>query len=145
MALKNYTTTISVDKTIGEIQRLLAKAGASKVMTEYDDTGNIVALSFQLKLGEDYIAFSLPTDWRPVEKVLLQQRVVPAYRSEEQARRTAWRITKDWVDAQLAIIETKMVTTAQVFLPYAVTNSGETLYQHIAQNNTLLLGGGRDA
>ena len=142
MALKNYTTTISVEKTIGEIQALLAKAGASRIMTEYDDTGNIVALSFQLKLGEDFIAFNLPADWRPVEKVLLAQRVVPAYRSEEQARRTAWRITKDWIDAQLAIIETKMVTTAQVFLPYAVTPSGETLYQHIAQNNSLLLGEG---
>lgn len=145
MALKNYTTTISVEKTIGEIQAMLAKAGASRTMTEYDDTGNIVALSFQLKLGEDFIAFKLPTDWRPVRDVLLRQRAVPEYRAEEQARRTAWRITKDWIDAQLAIIETKMVTTAQVFLPYAVTNSGESLYEHIAQNNQLLLGGGRDA
>lgn len=144
MALKNYTTSIAVEKTISEIQKMLAKAGASKIMTEYDDTGNIVALSFQLKIADDFIAFNLPTDWRPVETVLLQQRVVPAYRAEEQARRTAWRITKDWIDAQLAIIETRMVTTAQVFLPYAVTNSGDTLYQHIAKNNQLLLGGGNE-
>lgn len=144
MALKNYTTTIAVEKTIAEIQSMLAKAGASRIMTEYDDTGNIVALSFQLKLGDDYVAFNLPTDWRPVREVLLKQRVVPAHRAEEQARRTAWRITKDWIDAQLAIIETKMVTTAQVFLPYAVTPSGDTLYQHIAKNNQLLLGGGNE-
>ena len=76
MALKNYTTSIAVDKTINEIQQMLAKAGASRVMTEYDDTGNIVALSFQLKMGEEYIAFSLPTDWRPVLEVLKRQKVV---------------------------------------------------------------------
>ena len=145
MALKNYTTTISVEKTIGEIQKMLAKAGASRIMTEYDDTGNIVSLSFQLKVEQDgqFIAFSLPTDWRPVAKVLENQRAVPAYRLEEQARRTAWRITKDWVDAQLAIIETRMVTTAQVFLPYAVTADGKSLYQRFAEDNTLLLGGGQ--
>ena len=65
-------------------------------------------------------------------------------RIEEQARRTAWRITKDWVDAQLAIIETKMVTTAQVFLPYAVTNDGRQVYQRFIEDSSLLLGGGNE-
>jgi hypothetical protein len=49
---------------------------------------------------------------------------------------------KDWVEAQLAIIETRMVTTAQVFLPYAVTTNGQTLYEYIGQNTQLLLGEG---
>lgn len=144
MALKNYTTTVPVEKTLMETQYLLSKAGASRIMTEYDDTGNIVALSFQLKVGEDFIAFSLPTDWRPVAEVLKKQRKVPMSRIEEQARRTAWRITKDWVDAQLAIIETKMVTTAQVFLPYAVTNDGRQVYQRFIEDSSLLFGGGNE-
>jgi hypothetical protein len=55
----------------------------------------------------------------------------------------AWRITKDWVEAQLAIIESQMVTTAQVFLPYAVTSNGQTLYEYIGQNTQLLLGEGK--
>ena len=147
MALKNYTTTIAVDKTINEIQQMLARAGASRIMTEYDDTGNIVALSFQLKMAEEFIAFSLPTDWRPVLEVLKKQKVVSSrYNSqstaEAQARRTAWRITKDWVDAQLAIIETRMVTTAQVFLPYAVTDDGRKLYERFADDSKMLLGSG---
>ena len=145
MALKNYTTSIAVEKTISEIQKMLAKAGASRIMTEYDDTGNIVSLSFQLKveLNGQFIAFSLPTDWRPVAEVLRRQGAVSANRLEDQARRTAWRITKDWVDAQLAIIETKIVTTAQVFLPYAVTDDGRNVYERFAEDNTLLLGGGQ--
>ncbi|WP_189339127.1 hypothetical protein [Williamsia muralis] len=39
----------------------------------------------------------------------------PKYQTPEHALRVAWRITKDWVEAQLAIIETQMVTPAQVF------------------------------
>ena len=35
MAIKNYTTTINVNKTIGEIQELLSKHGATAIMTEY--------------------------------------------------------------------------------------------------------------
>lgn len=141
MALLNYTTTIDAHKSIMEIQSLLAKAGASAIMSEYDDTGNIVALSFRLKLNDQFISFTLPTDWRPVQAVLIEQRRRNSRikTDENQARRVAWRITKDWVEAQLAIIETRMVTTAQVFLPYAVTSNGETMYQYVANNQQLLL------
>ena len=77
MALKNYTTSISVEKTLSEIQGKLAYVGAKRIMTEYDDTGNVVALSFQLELNGQQLAFSLPTDWRPVAQVLERQRAVP--------------------------------------------------------------------
>lgn len=143
MALLNYTTKIDAFKTISEIQQLLAKAGASAVMTDYDQNGYIVALSFKIRLEDNDIAFRLPTDWRPVLEVLEQDRSVPrGLKTQEQALRVAWRITKNWVEAQLAIIETRMVTTAQVFLPYAVTNTGQSLYEYIGQNTSLLLGDG---
>jgi len=143
MSLLNYTTQIDAFKTISEISQLLAKAGASAVMHDYDDNGAIVALSFKIKLNDQEIAFRLPTDWRPVLQVLEQDYKVPArLKTKEQALRVAWRITKDWIAAQVAFIETMMVTTAQVFLPYAVTNNGQSLYEHIAQNTSLLLGDG---
>lgn len=148
MPLLNYTTSIDPHKTIAEIQQMLARAGAAAILTEFDDTGNIVALSFKMKLGEQHISFRLPTDWRPVLETMKQQkeRRVKGYGdirlTEDQARRVAWRITKDWVEAQLAIIETRMVTTAQVFLPYAVTKNGQSLYEYIGQNTQLLLGDG---
>ena len=40
----------------------------------------------------------------------------------EQAVRTAWRIVEDWVEAQLALVETQMVSTQGVF--FAVHGSG---------------------
>jgi len=144
MPLLNYTTQIDAFKTISEIQKLLAKAGASAVMSEMDENGNIVALSFKIKLNERDIAFRLPTDWRPVLEVMKQDNRVPrGLKTQEQALRVAWRITKDWIEAQVAFIETMMVTTAQVFLPYAVTANGQTLYEYIGQNTPLLLGEGK--
>jgi hypothetical protein len=141
MAILNYRTRIAADVTVGEIQRALAKAGASAIMSEYDDSGNIVSLSFRLKMGEDSIGFTLPTDWRPVQQVLTSQRRTNKNVSDSEvtSRNVSWRITKDWVEAQLAIIETKMVTTAQVFLPYAITKDGTSMYEHVAANTSLLL------
>lgn len=119
----------------------LAKVGASRIMTEMDGDGNIVALSFQLTNPETNlpISFRLPTDWRPVHETLKRQRVTPKLQTPEQALRVAWRITKDWVEAQAAIIETRMVTTAQVFLPYAITKTGQTVFEYMAENQNLLL------
>lgn len=147
MPLLNYTTKIDAFKTISEIQALLARAGASAIMTEMDNNGFIVALSFRIKFERDSsqeIAFKLPTDWRPVLEVMKQDHKVPrTLKTQEQALRVAWRITKDWVEAQLAFIETNMVTTAQVFLPYAITKDGQSLYESIASDPRLLLGDGR--
>lgn len=144
MPLLNYTTSISVDKSIAETQKKLAKSGASKIMSEYDQNGNITALSFELHLENGQpVGFRLPTDWRPVLQILQHDPKVPGRLvTEDQARRVAWRITKDWIEAQLAIIETRMVTTAQVFLPYMITKNGQSMYEYVGSNTQLLLGEG---
>lgn len=143
MPLLNYTTTIAADKSINEIQKILVKAGASKIMTDWDAEGNIVSISFQLLMNDQPLAFTLPTNWKPVLQVLNGDSKVPnKFKNNDQARRVAWRITKDWVEAQMAIIETRMVTPAQVFLPYAVTHDGQLMYEKVAGNPSMLLGEG---
>lgn len=145
MPLLNYTTQIDAHKTISEISQALARCGASAVMHDYDNNGYIIALSFKIKLHDKDIAFRLPTDWRPVLRVLEQDPNVPQRLvNQEQALRVAWRITKAWIEAQAAFIETTMVTTAQVFLPYAVTSTGQSLYEYIGENTSLLLGSGEN-
>lgn len=144
MPLLNYTTSIAPQKTVMEIQALLAKAGASAILANYDKEGNITALSFQLTTDEGMVAFKLPTAWEPVLATLRRQGVTRSLQTPEQALRVAWRITKDWVAAQLAIIETRMVTTAQVFLPYAITKDGTTVYEYMAAHSSLLLNSGEE-
>jgi hypothetical protein len=150
--LLNYTTKIDPDKTAQEIARILSMHGASAVMTEYDPVDNFVtALSFKITLDDQQMSFRLPTDWRPVYEILIKGKKVPydtnrkAHFESEwklQAVRTSWRIVKDWTEAQMALVETQMVTTAQVFLPYAVMRDGRTLSEHVASDPKFLLGSG---
>lgn len=142
MPLLNYTTSVTTEKTVGEIQKLLVKAGARAILYDYDDNGNINALSFKLKLNDVEVGFRLPTDYRPVLRIINDDPKVPGrLKTNEQALRVAWRIVKDWVEAQLAIVETKMVKTEQVFLPYMVTGNNKTLYERVAENPRLLESG----
>ena len=58
----------------------------------------------------------------------------------EQANRTAWRIIKEWIPAQMALIETEMVTVEEVFLPYMLTGK-QTLYQALSNGDLKMLPG----
>ena len=141
MALLNYTTKIDADKTAMEIARCLSMHGAQAVLTEYDEkNGTVTSLSFKIALNGNSMGFRLPCDWKPVLRILESDGKVPrANKTKEQAVRTAWRIVKDWVEAQMALVETQMVTTAEVFLPYAVMKDGRTLAQHTQENPSFLL------
>ena len=44
MAIKNYTTTIDVYKSLGEIQGALASHGARKIMVDYDAAGHPIGV-----------------------------------------------------------------------------------------------------
>ncbi len=139
MPLLNYTTQIEVEKSIGEIQKCLVAHGANAVLNEYEN-GYITAISFKMRFNEQDMGFRLPTDWRPVLKLLEANPKVPRnLRTQEQALRVAWRIVKDWVEAQMAIVETKMVKAEQVFLPYFVMKDGRTLSEHAITNPKFLL------
>lgn len=144
MPLLNYTTKIDADKTAGEISKILRGIGASSILTDYDPTGEFIsALSFKVNLAGQEISFKLPCDWQPTLAVLQNDLKVPQRLcTQEQAVKVSWRIIKDWVEAQAALIETKMVSTVQVFLPYAMVGPNQTLYEKVAGNPQFLLGNG---
>lgn len=137
MPLLNYTTKISVHVTLGEITAQLVKHGAKKIMQDYDGAGRILALTFSIDTPAGVRGVRLPANVDAVHKVLAQQKVKC---DREQAERVAWRIVKDWVEAQMAILESQMVQLDEIFLPYMVNNQGQTFFQ-VYQNNQLLLEG----
>lgn len=139
MPLLNYSTTITVEKSLGEIQRQLTGHGARAILIEYGPRGEPDALSFKVLVGTQELGYRLPADWRPVLTLLQRQPKVPRrLQTEEQARRVAWRIVKDWIEAQMAIIETRMVTMEQVFLPYLLLPSGQTVYERVRESQFAL-------
>lgn len=131
--LLNYTTSIDVHKTLGEIQGMLASSRARSITVEYD-AGEPSAVSFVAETPMGPLPFRLLMNRDAILKVLTRQRDAGRIRSarfvtREQAARVGWRIIKDWLGAQLALIETSMVTLDEVFLPYLIHESGGTLYQ----------------
>lgn len=143
MPLLNYTTTIAAGKTAGEMQAMLAKAGATHVQTTYEN-GAPAGLLFTIGTPAGVRTFALPVNADAVTAVLRKQGVPQKYRTPDQAERVAWRILKDWLAAQLAIIATEMVTLDQVMLPYMTDGSGKTVYDLYAQQQ-LALGAGTEA
>jgi hypothetical protein len=126
--LLNYTTTVPVNRTIAQIQGLLVEAGARHILTEYSETGSSVGIAFGTETAAGPRQFVLPVKTERVQAVLLRENVPPRYTTREHAERVAWRIVKDWTEAQLAIIRTEMVTLDQVMLPYMRGDDGRTVY-----------------
>ena len=136
MAIKNYTTQIPVEKTVGEIEAILAKGGADRILKEYFGDGSIKAISFVTMVNERPIAFQVPIElnaWIALINLAVDEgKLQKRFRDDSsQARRVGWRVIKDWIDAQLALVQTKTVKIEQVFLPYAITRSGKTLFQEL--------------
>lgn len=132
MPLLNYTTRVSVDRSVGEIMKMLQKFGAHRIMVENDDTGTIIGMSFEIDVEGKKVGYKLPVKWEEVLHIIMGDTRVPrSKKNDEHAKCVAWRILKDWVEAQLAILETNMVKLDQVFLPYALSKSGKTIYEHV--------------
>ena len=128
MAIKNYTTKVDVYTSIGEIQGALARHGATKIMIDYDN-GKPQA-----------IAFGIDTPAGPdgTLRVFAAQKIKA---DREQAEMTAWRNVRDWVLAQMALIESCDVPMQQIFLPYMADDRGRTVYELYAAGQ-LALGAG---
>ncbi|MBA7657420.1 hypothetical protein ES703_65357 [subsurface metagenome] len=143
MALLNYTTRIEAIKTIGEIQGTLAAHGAKSILTDFSADGTVEALSFRIVTPQGDVAVRLPIDPEAVLKILGTQYSEGKLRrggrpDRRQAVRVAWRIVKDWVEAQMAILETEMVKMEQIFLPYVITPGGQTIYEVMVGKGFLL-------
>lgn len=140
MAIKNYTTTIDVYKSLGEIQGALASHGARKIMVDYDEEGQPVGVAFGIETPVGPRGFLLPANVDGVRAVFAKQKI---REQDGQAERTAWRNVRDWIMAQMAIIEAGQVEMEEVFMPYLTDRQGRTLYQ-LYQGGQLAIGDGSE-
>lgn len=132
--LLNYTTAISAEKTIGEIFAMLAAAQIRQIRSDYDGAGNVTAISFSILTAHGVIPFLLPVNVRAAAAIMSRQahaRKIPRkfWNDSAQARRVAWRIVRQWLAAQLALVSLDMAKIEEVFLPYAQNADGKTVFE----------------
>ena len=142
MPLLNYTTKIPAEQTAAEIMSILVKKGATETLTHYGPGGMATGLKWRMETANEPMGFSLPINTNAVFGILTRDWVMktnPGARIQ-QANRTAWRIIKEWILAQMALIETEMVTVEEVFLPYMLTGR-QTLYQALSNGDLKMLPG----
>lgn len=141
MAILNYTTTINSFKTVSEIEHILVKHNAKSIMKNYDGE-SITGLSFLIDTGVQQIPVRLPVKVDECLEVLKKEKKnsprsnIKATR--EQAERVAWRILKDWVEAQMALLDIQMVRFEEIFLPYIETGNGQTIYERLEEKQFLI-------
>ena len=128
----NYTTTIEATKSASECIARLAQHGASAIGITYELT-KPTGLSFVITTPYGPRTFALPVNARGTHKALQEGyrrgHVPNRYTSLEQAERVAWRVLKDWLEAQLALIEAGVADMSQVMLPYMQGEDGLTVWQ----------------
>lgn len=143
----NYTTKIPAAQTVGECQSILAAAGAAAVAVEYVDR-KPAGLSFRLDTPHGRRNFTLPVNVDGIQNVLLNaerdgqfaslKKGSAAFTSRDHAANVAWRVVKDWLEANLALIAAQMATLDEVMLPYLHVDDERTLYQAYRERESAL-------
>ena len=110
-------------------------------MTEYDVEQVLTTISFRMLCNGVMVNFQLPAQIDRIYVVLQRDDKVPRkLKTREQAARVAWRIIKDWIEAQLAIVEAEQAEMVEVFLPYAQNPAtGKTLFEQLSGDHFALL------
>lgn len=143
MALLNYSTTVDEYKTVAEIEQMLVKHGAKSIMKSYEGE-DVTSLSFLIDTGNGNIPVKLPVRLDDVLQVLTEQKKAHPKANikatREQANRVAWRILKDWIEVQMALLDMQMVKFEEIFLSYIETADGKTVYEKLEEKHFLLNG-----
>lgn len=143
MAILNYTTTVDAFKTVSEIEYILMKHGAKSIMKNYEN-GTITGLSFLIDTGLQQVPVRLPVKVEECLKVLKKEKKENPRKqikdTWEHAERVSWRILKDWVEAQMALLDIEMVRFEEIFLPYIQTNNGQTVFERLEGQQFLIEG-----
>jgi len=131
--LKNFTTSISAGKTIGEIDELLIEFGAENIMKVIEDK-SVKAIMFTLDLQSNQIPFRIEANVEKTAEFLANEYNKSHSRKSKskddfinEAYNITWRIWKDWIHSQISIIATENVDAIKLLLGFVAVNKDLTL------------------
>lgn len=133
MRPKNYSTKVPASETAIDIQRMLAKRGATSITVDYE-RGKPVGIRFSYPTEFGQVPFAVPIKvdevWRYLVENGEKEGIRAYYRSKEHAEMLAWRSALDWLQLQLDYIDIGMLTFDQAMTGYMVEKkSGLTFYE----------------
>jgi len=138
MSIRFYTTDVDAEKTAREIQQILATSDARRISTEYDTDGQPTAVQFVLQIDNRPLPFRIEPSVGAMRKALNEDEDTPGTFDLEQARRVAWRIWKEWLNAVLAFRDTRQAQLDQLLLGFGVTADGRTVHKRLVDDRKLL-------
>lgn len=132
------TTTVPAEKTGAEIEEMLKKHGARRIVKEYDAATRPSGIMFEMVTDHGPIPVKLPIKIDAVYKILLDRKNNPwAHGAKEkvyaQAERTAWRNVREWIHSQLAMVQINLVTVTEAFMPYMLMDDNQTAYERMLE------------
>jgi hypothetical protein len=138
--LKNYTSTVSIDRSVTMIEHCLVSAGAQHIAKSYNEKKDLARIIFQMEVapGQPRM-FKLPVRWDKVFKKMWRDVLKPHKGTEDrvrdQAQRTAWKLLYDMVAVQVSNILIEQQDAAEAFLPYLYNGKTDrTLYEAAKEN-----------
>jgi len=155
MPILNYSTEVPAERTVAQIIGMLARKGAQSITQDFLADGRVKAIRFLLNVGGLPSTFALPANIDGVASVIMAEKPYSRYSNQTRdewmmkqraaAERISWRILKDWIEAQMALIESGQADAGQVFMPYAQQADGRTMYELWLDNNQRRLAAGNEA
>lgn len=144
-SVKNYTSSVPVERTVARIEQTLSSIGVERVVKNYAN-GSVIGLEFSITIeAGKVLTFRLPVR---LENSIVAIRNIPAYKRKPtewikaQACRTAWKIMQDWIEIQVTLVQLGQAEALEVFLPFLLTKNGSRLYDRISRGEYRLLEGG---
>lgn len=148
MVVRNITTSIKSEKTLMEIEGILAKFGARGIYKEFDSEGNVNLLMFYIVHKGQKIPFKMPMNIEKARKIIklavderkLQRKFLEEPLRTEKAYMVGWRIIKDWIHSQMSLLEMEFAEPLQIFLSYAYNPvEDKTMYEKFEENKDKFL------
>lgn len=116
------TTKVPIERTVGEIQRVLNKAGATGFAYATQENKAFIAFSFSSRSVKIKIKLPHPPSANA------NQASIKTY---EQAKRSIWRSLLLVVKAKVESIESGIETFDEAFLPHILLDHGQTVGEKI--------------
>ena len=131
------TTSVPVERSRAEIERLLQKLGCQQLQTSIDNEARFATVTFRMRnrIVRFTIGLPNPDDTQFADTPRGRARKSTAkWQAVAQAERQRWRALFLVIKAKLESVESDIATFEEEFLAHIVMPDGQTVAHHVLPN-----------